>query len=78
MNSSPAWSDGRLAIENERWWPSAPGIEMSKYWPGWNSTSCGSSNSKLSRRMSCVNSSTAATRVFAVTSGSPAFSTSSS
>ena len=78
MNSIRPLSDGRLAIENERWLPSSPGIEMSTYWPGWNSTSVGSSSSSSSRRMSWVSSSTAVTRAFASTSGRPAFSTSSS
>src|SRR5918997_4673148 len=48
MNSSRPVSEGRLAIENDRWC-SVPGIEMSTYWPGWNSRPSSSSTSPSSR-----------------------------
>ncbi len=75
MNSSRPLSEGRLAIENDRV-SSLPGIEMSTYWPGWNSSSSGRSSTR--RRMSCVSSSTAVTFVVAFWSGTPLVRTSSS
>ena len=73
MNSSE--SGFVLAIENERWC-SVPGIVMSTYWPGLNSS--GSSGLSLRNQMSEVSASTASTDVETVRGGTPPWMISSS
>jgi hypothetical protein len=57
-----------LAIENDRC-SSVPGIVMSTYWPGLNSS--GSSGVSLRNQMSAVSGSTASTVVATVRGGVP-------
>ena len=73
MNSSE--SGLVLAIENERWC-SVPGILMSTYWPGLNSS--GSDGRSLRNQMSEVSASTASTDVEIVRGGTPPWMISSS
>ncbi len=73
MNSSV--SGFVLAIENERWC-SVPGIVMSTYWPGLNSS--GSSGLSLRPKMSDVSDSTDSTTVETVRGGVPPWMISSS
>ena len=71
MNSSSSGDVLVLAIENDRWCSSSPGMQMSTYWPGLNVNGSSSSTVRRSSRMSPVSASTASTRVATVRGGVP-------